>query len=387
MQYERLPHTNLEISTVGMGCYAAAGVYGEFDEEAFVDLLRLGYDEGVTLYDTAPTYGEGEKVLGRAVRPFRGEVVLATKVGLTPDGGRDCSFEHIKCSAEQSLRRLDTGYIDLLQVHFDDPATPVADTVGALDTLKREGKILEYGIGHLPPGRVKEYLAVGSPASSLMELNCVSREQYRHVFPLLDGSAGVIGFSPSARGLLAGRVGIDTCLFGDDPRRFDPLYRGEKFRSVLRVVEELRDLAAEIGASPVQAALRWALHLPGVSAVLTGTSSPLHLRENLAAADIAWSEQLQERVNQVLDREEERFAQELPGEIRSILRNAPSCLQEGLWDLVYVMEHAVSCGWVEEGDILPLFGRLWAMREAGVDEGELASIRSALDGLLLEDFS
>ncbi len=382
MQYRRLPHTELDISSIGMGCYAAAGVYGEFTAESFVDLLRHGYDEGVTLYDTAPTYGEGEKILGRAVRPFRHEVVVATKVGLTPEGARDCSPTNIRHSCERSLRRLDTDYIDLLQVHFDDPATAVTDTVGALEALRSEGMIREYGVGHLPAHRVQEYLAAGSPASCLMELNCVTRGQYRDILPLLDGATGIIGFSPTARGLLADTAGTDAC---GDMRSFDPLRRGEKLRSVLRVVEGLRDVAEEVGATPVQVALRWTLDLPGVSAVLTGTTSGRHLRENLASIGIAWGEQLQQRLNRLLDREEERFARELPGEIRSILCRTSSDRGEDLWDLVYVMEHAVNCGWVQEGDILGLFGRLWALRGEEADAEELASIRSALYELLCKD--
>ncbi len=132
MRCVTLPGSSLEVSEVGMGCYAAAGVYGEFDEQSFFNLFRLGHERGVTLYDTADTYGDGERILGEAVRPFRGEVVVATKVGLTPEGGRDCSPDHINRSCEEILNRLDTDYIDLYQVHYHDPQALVSDTVGAL---------------------------------------------------------------------------------------------------------------------------------------------------------------------------------------------------------------------------------------------------------------
>ncbi|MFO8060994.1 MAG: aldo/keto reductase [Bacillota bacterium] len=382
MRYATLPGTSLEVSRVGMGCYAAAGAYGEFDRPSFIRLLQLGRDRGVTLYDTAPTYGDGEEILGEAVRPFRDEVVLATKVGLTPEGERDCSAEHVRSSCEESLRRLGVDHIDLYQVHYHDPRTPVAETVGAMEELRREGKIRHYGVGHLPLDQVREYLEIGRPVACLVELNCATREQYRRLFPVAGESAGIIGFSPSGRGLLSGDVGAETAFSGDDLRNMDPLYRGGRFRSALAVVGELQALAGQTGSTPVQVALRWAFELPGVTAVLTGTRSREHLAENIASADIPWDGQIQCRLNSVIKREEARFRAQLPGELETILRDEGPISRDTLPDLVYVIEQAVSSGWVAEEAIIPLFTRLWALRGGDIDEEKVRAVRQALLHLL-----
>lgn len=368
-----------------MGCYAAAGVYGEFDEQSFRNLLRLGHERGVTLYDTADTYGDGERILGEAVRPFRGEVVVATKVGLTPEGGRDCSPDHIIRSCEESLNRLDTDYIDLYQVHYHDPQALVSDTVGALERLKKQGKIREYGVGHLPGDRVREYLELGSPAACLAELNCVTRGAYRQLLSVVSGSSvGIIGFSPSGRGLLSGTASEDALFSGGDVRSMDPLYRGGKFRSALRVTDELRSLADRIGATPVQVAIRWAIELPGVKAVLIGTTSRQHLLENLGSVQIPWDVQIQDHLDTFLDEEDARFQAELPGELKAVLQDEGPVSADTLWDVLYVMEQAIECRWVGEEDILPFFTRLWAMRSAGVDEEEINGIRASLWDLLFQ---
>ncbi len=383
MRYAKLPGSSLEISEIGMGCYAASGVYGEFDRKEFIRLLRLAYDQGVTFYDTADQYGDGEQILGEAVRPFREEVVIATKVGLTPEGGRDCSPEHIIKSCEASLRRLGTDYIDLYQVHFDDPETPISETVGALQKLKEEGKIRQYGVGHLPADRVEEYFRAGSPAGCLVELSCLARESYHKLPDIAAGSAGIIGFSPTARGLLTGKITSEGAFAEGDIRSMDPLFFGQKFQSARRVIEELRCLASPIGCTPVQLAIRWAIERPGVVSVLTGTTSPKHLLENLGAVDVEWDEGMEKRLKARLDEEESLLREKLPLEVKRILQTddyaGPS---EAIRGLVYVMENAVDLGWVQEKQVLPLFGRLWKMRSAGAKSEQLAEIRKSLLSLL-----
>ena len=158
------------VSRIGFGCYALGGAYGSGDPWSWVDLIREAYRLGVTFFDTADQYGSAEEVLGRAVEPFRDQVTIATKVGVTDGGGRDTSPEHVRRSCEASLRRLGTDHIELYQIHFDDPSTPVADTVGALEDLKERGLIGHYGVGHLPLPRVREYARVGSPALAAVHL-------------------------------------------------------------------------------------------------------------------------------------------------------------------------------------------------------------------------
>lgn len=383
MRYVNLPDSSLQVSQIGMGCYAASGVYGEFDEEDFIRLLRLAHDSGVTLYDTADQYGDGERILGEAVRPFRNEVVIATKVGLTPEGGRDSSPEHIIRSCEKSLNRLGTDHIDLYGIHFDDPETTVAETVGALQTLKEQGKIREYGVGHLPIERVKEYFREGSPAGCLVELNCVSSRSYHKLAEVASGSAGIIGFSPTARGLLTGNITSGVRFAEGDIRAMDPLFWGKRLESGLRVVKHLRSMASPARSTPVQLAIRWAIERPEVASVLTGTTCKNHLLENLGAAEISWDKSTENRINEVL-REEETFLQEeLPGEIEDILQTQEYAdSPDAIRSLVYVMENATTMGWIQEKEILPLFASLWRMRSSGFDQQQLDSVRQSLVSLL-----
>ena len=207
MEYRE--HRGLTLSAIGVGGYALAGAYGPVDRGEFLTLLRRAHDRGVTLFDTAGNYGDAEALLGAAVRPFRDEVLLATKVG-SPEGAPPrLDREAVEAACRRSLHRLGTDRIDLMQVHFDDPATPVEDTVGALEGLREGGLIHHYGVGHLPAHRVARYLEVGEPFSILMELSAVSRESRRSLLPFC-GEAGpiAIGFSVTGRGLLTGTIGI-----------------------------------------------------------------------------------------------------------------------------------------------------------------------------------
>ena len=154
-------HRGLSLSEVGVGGYALAGAYGPVDRGEFLTLLRRAHDCGVTVFDTAGTYGDAEVVLGEAVRPFRNEVLLATKVGSPEGAPPSLRPEAVGATCRRSLERLGTDRIDLLQVHFDDPTTPVEDTVAALEGLRDEGLIRHYGVGHLPAARVARYLEVG----------------------------------------------------------------------------------------------------------------------------------------------------------------------------------------------------------------------------------
>ena len=147
-------HQGFTISEIGVGCYALGGVYGQVDQPEFQSMLRRAYELGVNFFDTAEAYGDGERVLGEALRPFRQQVLIATKVGVKEGVEPNLSPGYIRSASEASLKALGTDYIDLYQVHFDDPHTPVQETVGALDELVAAGKVRRYGLGHLPLEKV-----------------------------------------------------------------------------------------------------------------------------------------------------------------------------------------------------------------------------------------
>ena len=283
MEYRE--HRGLTLSEVGVGGYALAGAYGAVDRAEFIALLRRAHALGVTVFDTAGNYGDAEAVLGEAVRPFRDEVILATKVG-SPEGAPPrLTPEAVRAACARSLERLGTDRIDLLQVHFDDPATPVEDTVAALEGLRDQGLIRHYGVGHLPAHRVARYVEVGDPFSILMELSAVARDSRRTLLPLCGGQGpAAIGFSVTGRGLLTGAIGPETTFEEGDIRRFDPLFQRARFASGRRVAEHLGALARSLGRTPAQVAIAWVLSQPGVACALTGPRRLAHLEENLGGS-------------------------------------------------------------------------------------------------------
>jgi aryl-alcohol dehydrogenase-like predicted oxidoreductase len=191
----------------------------------------------------------------------------------------------VLASCEQSLDRLNTDHIDLYQVHFDDPDTPVEETVGALDQLKAAGKIRHYGVGHLPTSRMAAYFATGQVFSALAELSAVARSARKRILLLCrEQDVGLIAFSTTGRGLLAGQIGPQTTFEEGDLRRIDPLFQRERLASGLRIAQRFRTLGAQYGKTPAQAAIAWVLAQPGVLCALTGPSTLPHLEENLGGS-------------------------------------------------------------------------------------------------------
>lgn len=365
------------LSEIGVGCYGLGGAYGARDPESFVGLLRRAITLGVTFFDTADVYGPAEEVLGRALAPFRDRVWIATKVGASESGRPDCSHAHVVASCERSLERLGVERIDLYQIHFDDPQTPVAETVGALDELVAAGKIRRYGVGHLPPARVAEYLAAGDVFSMLTELSAVARGALERTAPLCRAhGVGLIAFSVTGRGLLTGKVGSKTVFEAGDIRRLDPLFQRARRASGLRVAEQLRRVGERHGKTPVQVAIAWVLAQPGVICALTGPSTFAHLEENLSGS--GWtidSDDLAE-LERFLDAEGRRLRREQTAELRAIL-NAEAPPEQVFTDLIYSLETLVELGLADEGQVMPAFQQLWALRDRS-EPAELARIRASL---------
>jgi aryl-alcohol dehydrogenase-like predicted oxidoreductase len=360
MQYR--VHRGETLSEIGMGCYAISGVYGKRDPKSFVGLLRQAYESGVTLFDTADSYGPAEEILGQAVAPFRDQIWIATKVGARDDGRRDCSAEQVNSSCEQSLRRLDTDRIDLYQVHFDDPDTPVEETVGALEELRAAGKIRHYGVGHLPLSRLAAYFSAGQVFSTLAELSAVARSARERILPLCrEHGVGFIAFSTTGRGLLTGQIGPRTTFEEGDLRRIDPLFQRERLASGLRIAQRFRTLGARYGKTPAQAAIAWVLAQPGVVCALTGPSTLPHLEENLGGSGWTLGEEDLAALEQFFEEEDARLRREQMASMRALL-GRPLHPTKAFADLVYLLETLVEVEVAAEHAILPLFQQLWELR-------------------------
>jgi aryl-alcohol dehydrogenase-like predicted oxidoreductase len=356
-------HNGEKISEIGWGGYALSGVYGKKDPDTFVNVIRRAYDLGVNFFDVADIYGPAEEILGRAVHSFREKVFIATKVGWGTDGKPDCSSEHIWVSCDKSLTRLKTDYIDLYQIHFDDPDTLVDETIEALEKLKAEGKIRHYGIGHIQPDRIKAYFNSRTIFSTMMEFSAVARSAKEKKLPLCqENGVAAIAFSVTGRGLLAGQFKPGHAFEVGDIRRIDPLFQRERFASGLRVVERFRVLSQKYRKTPVQTAIAWVLAQPSVVCALTGTSTIPHLEENLGTSGWSLSTNDLEELDLFLGEEDRRLLRDQKRTLCTILEGE-LMVESAFTDLVYVFETLVENGWSMEQDIMPLFSQLYALRK------------------------
>jgi aryl-alcohol dehydrogenase-like predicted oxidoreductase len=345
-------------------------------------MLRRAFSLGVTFFDTADAYGDAERILGEVVHSYRDEVIIATKVGIREGLTPNLSKEYVLAACDRSLQQLQTDYIDLYQVHFDDPATLVEETVDALEELVHDGKIRYYGLGHLPGDRVETYCRVGKPFSVLLELNAAARVAREHLLPLCRRyKVGVIAFSTTGRGLLTGKIRQDTVFSPEDLRRMDPLFQRERFQSGLRIADRLAALGKEHGKTPAQVAIAWVLTQQGVISALTGPSSIAHLEENVGASGWTLSTRALATLERLLAEEDARLKEEQQASLRRILRTAlPHDPAKALVDLVYVMETAVELHCIGEEDVMPIFRDLLPMRGA-LNKASLAKLEGVRNQL------
>jgi aryl-alcohol dehydrogenase-like predicted oxidoreductase len=263
---------------------------------------------------------------------------------------------------------LGTDYIDLYQIHFGDPETPVDETIEGLEKLKAEGKIRHYGVGHIQPEMMLAYFDTGAIFSAMMEFSAVARSAREKKLPLCqENGVAVIAFSVTGRGLLTGKVKLGHTFEEGDIRRIDPLFQRERFASGLRVTERFRVLSQKYGKSPVQIAIAWVLAQPGIVCALTGTSSIPHLEENLGASGWSLSTSDLEALDRFLGEEDRRLLRNQKQTLCTILENE-LMVESAFTDLVYVFETLVENGWSMEQDIMPLFSQLYALRkQKGID--------------------
>ena len=278
-------HKDFTLSEVGIGCYALSGVYGKKDVEEFKQMLNYAHDLGINFFDTADAYGDAERILGEVIKPYRKDIYIATKVGIKKNVKPSLSGKYVKAACEKSLKRLQTNHIDLYRVHFDDPDTPVEETVGVLEELVSDGKIRYYGVGHLPIERVETYCKIGNVFSVLMELSAVARNSREKLLPLCRTyGVGAIAFGVTGRGLLTGRFQKRKVFEPGDIRNMDPLFQRERFQSGLRVAEKLAKVGRGYGKTPAQVAIAWVLSQPEVICAFTGPSTIGHLEENIGGS-------------------------------------------------------------------------------------------------------
>ena len=287
---------DLDVSRIGLGAMTMAGTYtseGGLDDRESIRTLHRALDLGVTHIDTAEIYGpfHSEEVVGRAVRGRRDDVVLATKFGLVShgDGGprpgvTDSRPATVRAAVEGSLRRLGTDRIDLYYQHRVDPGTPIEDTVGALADLVTEGKVRHIGLSEAGPDTIRRAHAVHPVTALQTEYSLWTRDVEAEILPLLrELGIGFVPYSPLGHGLLTGQIRTVDDFADDDWRKTNPRFTGENFRRNLAIVDEVRAIGAEIGATPAQTALAWLLTRGDDVAPIPGTRRVARVEENTAA--------------------------------------------------------------------------------------------------------
>ena len=285
---------DLEVSRIGLGAMGMSGVYGAPDEAESIRTIHRALDLGVTLLDTAEVYGpyHNEELVGRAISGRRDQVVLATKFGMISHTGRgpgslDSSPASIRTAVEGSLTRLGTDHIDLYYQHRVDPGTPIEDTIGAMAELIAEGKIRHIGLSEAWTGTIRRAHAVHPITALQSEYSLWTRDPEAEVLPVLrELRIGFVPYSPLGRGFLTGQIRSLDDLEDGDFRKTNPRFEGENFEHNLRVADEVRQIAAEAGATPAQVALAWLLAQGDDIAPIPGTKRVSRLEENVAADSV-----------------------------------------------------------------------------------------------------
>lgn len=384
MKYRK--QRDLRFSEVGVGTYSLSGVYGAKNIEEFKRMINRAFELGVNFFDTAEAYGNAEEILGEAVKAFREEIHIATKVGLREGYKPDLSREYIKKACVESLQRLQTDYIDLYQVHFNDPNTPIEETVSVLKELVDEEKIRYYGVCHLPKAVIEDYCKIGNPFSVLAELSAVARESHENLFPLYQKyNLGIIAFSTTGRGLLTGRFKANQKFEVEDIRSLDPLFQRERFRSGLRTAKKLAELGERYGKTSTQVAIAWVLAQLGVICALTGPSTIKHLEENIDGSGWGIPKEDLEELEAFFKREDEWLEQGQKVSVKRILSKPLQEPQKAFVDLIYVIETGMSLHLISEEKVLPVFYELYGMKkklnEKGI-ESKLEKIQVQLRNLI-----
>ena len=299
MQMRKLGNSGLEVSTLGLGCMGMSFGYGPAgDAQEMIALLRGAVEQGVTFFDTAEAYGPylNEELLGEALAPFRGRVVIATKFGFsfdparTPkDGSRalDSRPEHIREVAEASLKRLKVEALDLFYQHRVDPDVPIEDVAGAVKELIQAGKVKHFGMSEAAAATIRRAHAVQPVTAVQSEYSLWERGPEAQVLPALEElGIGFVPYSPLGRGFLTGKYDENTTFAQGDFRNGLPRFTPEARKANLALVELLGRIAVRKQATPAQIALAWLLAQKPWIVPIPGTTKLARLEENLGAAGV-----------------------------------------------------------------------------------------------------
>ncbi|MEJ7711074.1 MAG: aldo/keto reductase [Pyrinomonadaceae bacterium] len=304
---KRFLGSELEVSALGLGCMGMSEFYGERDDEQSVAVIHRAIDLGVNFLDTADMYGPftNEKLVGRAIKGRRDEVIIATKFGNVR--GEDGSFlgingspEYVRAACDASLERLGIDVIDLYYQHRVDTTVPVEETVGEMARLVEQGKVRYLGLSEAGPESIRRAHSVHPIAALQTEYSLWSREPEDEILPLCrELGIGFVPYSPLGRGFLTGQIKTPDDLGANDRRRIFPRFQEGNFEQNIKLVERLQQMATQKNCQPVQLALAWVLTQGDDIVPIPGTKRQKYLEENAGAVNIELSENDLQRIDEI----------------------------------------------------------------------------------------
>ena len=303
MEYRPFGKTGMHVSAIGFGCWEIGGGYGSIEETQFIHAVQRSLDLGVNCFDTAEAYGFGasEKSLAKALGARRKDAVVVTKFGIgykEAPNFRDSGRARAMASIEKSLQNLGTDYVDVYMVHWPDVNTPLDETMRALDDIVKQGKARAVGISNFRLAQIKTSMNTRRVDVAQYCWNIFDQRMQKEIFPYCkEQNIGVMAYGSLAYGLLTGAFNENTDFGGDDWRArrgrmgainlFQHLFGPEYFPKNLKVVEDLKGLAAKYGKTLPQFALRWTLTNPVISTALVGCRNVNEVNDNMGA--LSWS--------------------------------------------------------------------------------------------------
>lgn len=296
---------SLEVSEIGLGCMGMSFGYGPAaDKQEMIALIHSAVEQGVTFFDTAEVYGPfaNEELVGEALAPFKGEVIIATKFGFSIDReqmkhiGVDSRPENIRQAVEGSLKRLKVDVIDLLYQHRVDPNVPIEDVAGTVKDLIQEGKVKHFGLSEAGAQTIRRAHAVQAVTALQSEYSLWTRQHEKEILPTIEElGIGLVAFSPLGKGFLAGKIDEHTNFAEGDIRNILPRYTEQAREANKILLDLIHQFAERKNATPAQIALAWVLAQKPWIVPIPGTTKPHRLTENLGAAAIELTvEELQE---------------------------------------------------------------------------------------------
>jgi methylglyoxal reductase len=304
MKTRKLGSSNIETSVIGLGTWAMGGwMWGGTDEQVSIKAIQVSLDAGINLIDTAPAYGLGmaEILVGKAIKGRRDKVVLATKCGLvwhTKQGNhffneadkpvhRFLGGKSIRFELEESLRRLQTDYLDLYFTHWQDPTTPISETMGTLLDLKKEGKIRAIGVSNVNLDELNAYMKIGTVDCIQEQYNMLHRDIETTLLPTcVANNVSTLSYSSLALGLLSGKIGPERTFRGDDLRKNDPRFSLENRKKMIPFFAGLATIAKRYDLSIAQLVIAWTVEQHGITFALCGARNTEQAVENAKAGNV-----------------------------------------------------------------------------------------------------